>query len=117
LPLRLFGNLFSIVASDSRPKKIGRHQKMSGKTKTMKTIALKNGQVIFVEQIAFIHVQPSASDGVKTPEIHVHFSATFSLPKSSRSMRTVIGEDGAQDFIDQLEKNGVDCTHIRRCLA
>ena len=83
----------------------------------MKTIALKNGIVVFVEQIAFIHVQPSASDAVKSPEIHVHFSATFSLPKASRSMRTVIGEDCAQDFLDQLEKFGVDCSHMRRCLS
>jgi len=83
----------------------------------MKTISLKNGIVIFVEQIAFIHVQPSASDGIKSPEIHVHFSATFSLPKGSRSMRTVIGEDCTQDFIDQLEKHGVDCTHMRRCIS
>jgi hypothetical protein len=83
----------------------------------MKTISLKNGIVVFVEQIAFIHVQPSVSNGVKKSEIHVHFSATFSLDKGSRSMRTVIGEDCAQDFIDQLEKHGVDCTHIRRCIA
>ena len=83
----------------------------------MKTIALKNGIIVFVEQIAFIHVQPSSSDAVKAPEIHVHFSATFSLPKGSRSMRTVIGEDCAQDFIDQLEKHGVDCSHLRRCMA
>jgi len=83
----------------------------------MKTISLKNGIVIFVEQIAFIHVQPSLSDGIKKPEIHVHFSATFSILKGSRSMRTVIGEDCAQDFIDQLEKHGVDCIHMRRCFA
>lgn len=83
----------------------------------MKTISLKNGIIVFVEQIAFIHVQPSASDAVKAPEIHVHFSATFSLAKGSRSMRTVIGEDCSQDFVDQLEKFGVDCAHIRRCLT
>jgi hypothetical protein len=83
----------------------------------MKTIALKNGIVVFVDQIAFIHVQPSSSDAVKSPEIHVHFAATFSLPKGSRSMRTVIGEDCAQDFIGQLEKHGVDCTHMRRCMG
>ncbi len=83
----------------------------------MKTITLKNGIVIFVERIAFIHVQPSASDGIKKPEIHVHFSATFSIPKGSRSMRTVIGEDCTQDFMDQLEKFGVDCAHMRRVLA
>jgi len=83
----------------------------------MKTISLKNGIVIFVERIAFIHVQSSASDGKKKPEIHVHFSATFSLPKGSRSMRTVVGEDCAEDFIDQLEKFGVDCAHVRRCLT
>ena len=80
----------------------------------MKTIALKNGIVVFVEQIAFIHIQPSVSEGIKKPEIHVHFSATFSVPKGSRSMRTVIGEDCAQDFFDQLEKHGVDCTHMRQ---
>lgn len=83
----------------------------------MKTISLKNGIVIFVEQIAFIHIQPSASEEIKKPEIHVHFPATFSLTKGSRSMRTVIGEDCAQDFIDQLEKHDVDCTHIRRCIS
>src|SRR5271154_1816081 len=83
----------------------------------MKTISLKNGIIIFVEQIAFIHVQASVSDGVKSSEIHVHFSATFSLEKGSRSMRTVIREDCCQDFIDQLEKHGVDCTHIRRCIV
>ena len=82
----------------------------------MKTIALKNGIVVFIEQIAFIHVQASVSDGVKSPEIHVHFSATFSLEKGGRSMRTVIREDCCQDFIDQLEKHGVDCAHMRRCL-
>ena len=90
---------------------------MVRENETMKTIALKNGTIIFVEQIAFIHVQASASDGIKTPEIHVHFSATFSIPKGSRSMRTVIGEDGAQDFLEQLEKHGVDCTHIRRVIS
>jgi hypothetical protein len=83
----------------------------------MKTISLKNGIIVFVEQIAFIHVQASVSDGVKSSEIHVHFSATFSLEKGSRSMRTVIREDCCQDFIDQLEKHGVDCAHIRRCIV
>jgi hypothetical protein len=83
----------------------------------MKTISLKNGIIIFVEKIAFIHVQSSLSDGIKKPEIHVHFSATFSLPKGSRSMRTVIGDDCAQEFVDQLEKHGVDCAPMRRCLA
>jgi hypothetical protein len=83
----------------------------------MKTISLKNGIIVFVEQIAFIHVQPSVSNGIKSPEIHVHFSATFSLAKGSHSMRTVIGEDCAQDFIAQLEKHGVDCTHMRRCIS
>jgi len=83
----------------------------------MKTISLKNGIIIFVEQIAFIHVQPSLSDGIKKPEIHVHFSATFSLPKGSRSMRTVIGDDCAEEFIDKLEKHGVDCVPMRRCLT
>jgi hypothetical protein len=81
----------------------------------MKTISLKNGIIVFVEQIAFIHIQPSLSDGIKTPEIHVHYAATFSLAKGSRSMRTVIGEDCALDFVDQLEKYGVDCAHLRRC--
>ncbi len=83
----------------------------------MKTIALKNGTVIFVEQIAFIHVQPSASDGIKTPEIHVHFPAALSGPKGARSMRTVIGDDSSQDFISQLEKHGVECVHMRNRLA
>ena len=81
----------------------------------MKTISLKNGIIIFVEQIAFIHVQPPISDGIKSPEIHVHYAATFSLAKGSRSMRTVIGTDCGEDFIDQLEKHGVDCAHLRRC--
>ena len=89
-------------------------QKWPGETKTiMKTIALKNGTVIFVEQIAFIHVQPSMSDTVKAAEIHVHFPAALSGPKGSRSMRTVIGDDSSQDFMDQLEKHGVECTHLR----
>jgi hypothetical protein len=79
----------------------------------MKTIALKNGTVIFLEQIAFIHVQPAASDTPKKPEIHVHFPAALSGPKGSRSMRTVIGDDGSQDFMDQLEKHGVECAHLR----
>ena len=83
----------------------------------MKTITLQNGIVVFVEHIAFIHVQPSVSDGIKKPEIHVHFPATFSLAKGSRSMRTVIGEDCAEDFMGQLEKHGVDCTHMRRCMS
>jgi hypothetical protein len=83
----------------------------------MKTIALKNGTVIFVEQIAFIHIQPSVSDEIKKPEIHVHFSAALSGPKGSRSMRTVIGDDGSQDFINQLEKHGVECAHLRSRLA
>ena len=87
------------------------------KTTALKTIALKNGTVIFVEQIAFIHVQPSISDEIKKPEIHVHFSATFSMPKGSRSMRTVIGEEDGQDFMDQLEKHGVDCKHMRKRIA
>ncbi len=84
----------------------------------MKTIALKNGMVIFVEQIAFIHIQPSAAkEGIATLEIHVHFSAALNGPKGSRSMRAVIGADYTQDFIDQLEKYGVDCSHMRRCLS
>jgi hypothetical protein len=83
----------------------------------MKTIALNNGIVIFLEQVAFIHIQPSASDAVKSPEVHVHYSAVFSLDKGSRSMRTVIGEDCAQDFIEQLEKHGIDVAHMRRVMA
>jgi len=84
----------------------------------MKTAALKNGMVIFVEQIAFIHIQPSASkEEIKTPEIHVHFSAGLTGPKGSRSMRVVIGEDCSQDFLNQLEKHGIDCTHMRRCIS
>ena len=84
----------------------------------MKTIALNNGMVIFLEQIAFIHIQPSASkEGITTAEIHIHFSAGLTGPKGSRSMRAVIGEDCSQDFISQLEKHGVDCNHMRRCLS
>ena len=84
----------------------------------MKTIALKNGMVIFLEQIAFIHIQPSAPrEGMTTPEIHIHFPAGLTGPKGSRSMRAVIGEDCGQDFISQLEKHGVDCNHMRRCLS
>ena len=84
----------------------------------MKTIALKNGMVIFLEQVAFIHIQPSApKEGMTTAEIHVHFSAGLTGPKGSRSMRAVIGEDCSQDFISQLEKHGVDCAHMRRCLS
>ncbi len=84
----------------------------------MKTITLKNGVIIFVEQIAFIHVQPSApKETVVTPEIHVHFSAGLTTPKGSRSMRVVIGADYSADFLDQLDKHGADCTHLRRCIA
>jgi hypothetical protein len=83
----------------------------------MKTIALKNGMVIFVEQIAFIHVQPSSSEGSASPEIHAHFSAGLATPKGSRSMRVVIAEENAQSFIEQLEKHEVDCRHIRQRLA
>ena len=86
----------------------------------MKTIALKNGVVIFLEQIAFIHIQPSApKDETKppTPEIHVHFSAGLTMAKGSRSMRAVIGEDCSQDFLDQLATQGVDCSHMRRCIS
>ena len=28
-----------------------------------------------------------------------------------------VGEDCAQDFIDQLEKFGVDCADMRRCMS
>jgi hypothetical protein len=83
----------------------------------MKTIALTNGMVIFVEQIAFIHVQPSSStEGAVTPEIHVHFSAALTLPKGSRSMRAVVGEGNSVDFMSQLERYEVDCSHMRRRL-
>jgi hypothetical protein len=84
----------------------------------MKTIALKNGMVIFVEQIAFIHVQASsAKDGPVNPEIHVHFSAGLSTPNGARSMRAVVKQDNSQDFLGQLDKHGVDCTHLRRCIS
>lgn len=83
----------------------------------MKAITLKNGMVIFVEQIAFIHVQPSPTkEGTIVPEIHVHFPAALTGPKGSRSMRAVVGQEHSQDFTEQLEKHGVDGTHIRRCL-
>jgi hypothetical protein len=82
----------------------------------MKTIALKNGMVIFVEQIAFIHVQPSSSDGSTSPEIHAHFSAGLATPKGSRSMRVVIAEENSPSFIEQLERHDVDCSHLRRRL-
>ena len=32
-------------------------------------------------------------------------------------MRTVIGEDCAQDFIDQLEKHDVNVAHMRRVIV
>ena len=84
----------------------------------MITIALNNGMVIFLEQIAFIHIQPSApKEGITTAEIHIHFSAGLTGPKGSRSMRAVIGEEWSQDFISQLEKHGVECGHMRRYLA
>lgn len=80
----------------------------------MKTIALKNGMVIFVEQIAFIHVQPSsAKDSPVLPEIHVHFAAGLTMPTGSRSLRAVIKAENAQDFLAQLDKLGVDCSHLR----
>lgn len=79
----------------------------------MKTISLKDGMMIFADQIAFIRVQPSSKDSKSSPEIHVHFSAALSSPKGSRSMRAVIREDNAEDFISQLEKFDVDCTHMR----
>ena len=84
----------------------------------MKTIALKNGMVIFVEQIAFIHIQPSAAkEGPAMPEIHVHFAAGLNAANGSRSMRAVGRDDHSQDFLAQLDRLGVDCTHMRRCLA
>ena len=83
----------------------------------MKTIALNNGMVIFVEQIAFIHVQQSAStEGAVAPEIHIHFSAGLTTPKGSRSMRAVVGEGNSGDFMSQLERYEVDCSHMRRRL-
>ena len=84
----------------------------------MKTIALKNGMVIFVEQIAFIHVQPSsAKDSPVVPEIHVHFAAGLSTPTGGRSMRAVVKQENAQDFLDQLDKHGVICSHLRQRLS
>ena len=84
----------------------------------MKNIALKNGMVIFLEKIAFIHVQPSLpKEGQPTPEIHVHFPAALTTPKGSRSMRAVVSHEFCGDFMDQLDKNGVDSSHIRRCVA
>jgi hypothetical protein len=86
----------------------------------MKTIALTNGMVIFVDQIAFIHVQQSTStegaEGAVAPEIHVHFSAALTFPKGSRSMRAVVGESNSVDFMSQLERYEVDCSHMRRRL-
>jgi hypothetical protein len=74
--------------------------------------------VIFVDQIAFIHVQAStAKDSPAAPEIHVHFSAGLSMPTGGRSMRAVVREDNSQDFLGQLDKLGVDCSHMRRCAA
>lgn len=84
----------------------------------MKAIALKNGMVIFPEQIAFIHIQPSANkEGKPAPEVHVHFPAALTGPKGSRSMRAVINDENSQDFLDQLEKHEVDCSHMRHCIA
>jgi hypothetical protein len=73
--------------------------------------------VIFVERIAFIHVQPSSSEGSPSPEIHAHFSAGLTTPKGSRSMRVVITEENSRDFIDQLENFSIDCTFIRQRMA
>ena len=93
-------------------------QTLDQRPETMNAITLKNGMVIFVEQIAFIHVQPSPTkEGTITPEIHVHFPAALTGPKGSRSMRAVVGEAHSQDFTAQLEKFEIDCTHIRRRLA
>jgi hypothetical protein len=84
----------------------------------MKTIALKNGMVIFVDQIAFIHVQPSsAKDSPVVPEIHIHFAAGLYMPTGGRSMRVVVKEENAQDFLGQLDKLGVPCSHIRERIA
>ena len=84
----------------------------------MKAIALKNGMVIFPNQIAFIHIQPSSTkEGTIVPEVHVHFPAGLTGPKGSRSMRAVISEDCSQDLMDQLEKHEVDCTHMRQCIS
>jgi hypothetical protein len=84
----------------------------------MKSIALKNGMVIFVEQIAFIHVQPSsAKDSPVVPEIHIHFAAGLYMATGGRSMRVVVKEENAQDFLVQLDKFGVCCSHIRERIA
>lgn len=84
----------------------------------MKTISLKNGMVIFVEQIAFIHVQPSSGKETPAgPEIHVHFSAGLTGPSGSRSMRAVVRETDGNDFIAQLERFEVDCGHLRRAFT
>lgn len=84
----------------------------------MKAISLKNGMVIFTQQIAFIHIQSSSTGtGAITPEIHVHFSAALTGPKGSRSMRAVVSEDCSDDFLAQLEKQDVDCAHMRRCMT
>jgi hypothetical protein len=32
-------------------------------------------------------------------------------------MRAVVSHEFCGDFMDQLEKNGVDSSHIRRCVA
>lgn len=83
----------------------------------MKTITLNNGMVIFLEQIAFIHVQLSTGDGDPTPEVHAHFAAGLSTPKGSRSMRVVIADENIADFITQLEAHGVPCAHLRARIA
>jgi hypothetical protein len=84
----------------------------------MKAIALKNGMVIFVEQIAFIHVQPSsAKDNPIVPEIHIHFAAGLYMPTGGRSMRVVVKEENAQDLLSQLERHGVPCSHVRERMA
>jgi hypothetical protein len=84
----------------------------------MKTISLKNGLVIFLDQIAFIHVQPSfTKEGTSTPEVHVHFPAALTGPKGGRSMRAVVTFEHCDDFINQLEKHGVECNHLRRSLS
>jgi hypothetical protein len=74
--------------------------------------------VIFADQIAFIHVQPSSGkEAPVAPEIHVHFAAVLSTPAGSRSMRAVIRDEDTHDFIDQLEKYDVDCSHMRKSVT
>ena len=78
----------------------GTRHKNRPKTKDHESNSIKNGIVIFPDQIAFIHIQPGLTG-----------------PKGSRSMRAVISEDCSRDFMDQLEKHEVDCTHMRQCIS